>query len=499
VNDFLQHAEQSIRDRRVLKRGSQILVAVSGGMDSMALLHVLRALAGEWRWELTVAHFNHRLRGRSSGADERLVRQTATKMKLPIEVERADAKGFAVQSKLSIEMAARKLRHEFFARTAKQRGIRTVALAHHADDQVELFFLRLLRGAGGEGLAGMKWRSPSPVDGAITLARPLLDVTKAALREFARENRIRFRDDATNFSLAAPRNRIRNELLPLLRRNYQPALTNAVLRLMEIVGAESDFVREAAREWMEKNKTALGAPASSPASGNSPTKHERAGGKPATQGSETPHVVSGGFERLPAAIQRRVLQWQLTKLGVPADFELIERLRDAAGRAISVNSTLSVLREANGTVKLRVQERPGFNPHEMALALAGKTGKAEFDGVRVRWTLQSGNAMGRGFRPTGSPKQIQREFFDADRVGKTITLRHWRPGDRFRPIGSPSAVKLQDWFVNQKIPAARRRELMVAVAENGELFWIEGLRIGENFKLTPKTWRKLAWTWSRTN
>ena len=93
-------------------------------------------------------------------------------------------------------MAARKLRHEFYARTARERNISAVALAHHADDQVELFFLRLLRGAGGEGLAGMKWRSPSPVDGKITLIRPLLDAAKAELRDFARENKIRFREDA---------------------------------------------------------------------------------------------------------------------------------------------------------------------------------------------------------------------------------------------------------------------------------------------------------------
>jgi len=131
-------------------------------------------------------------------------------------------KEFAKKTKLSVEMAARKLRHDFFARTAKERKIRVMALAHHADDQVELFFLRVLRGAGGEGLAGMKWRSPSPVDSKIMLVRPLLDATKAELRGFAREGKILFREDATNTSLDRPRNRIRNELLPLLLRHYQP-------------------------------------------------------------------------------------------------------------------------------------------------------------------------------------------------------------------------------------------------------------------------------------
>jgi tRNA(Ile)-lysidine synthase len=253
VTDLLQRIEENIQNRRLLKRGQAVLVAVSGGLDSMTLLHTLHELSSRHRWQLTVAHFNHELRGRSSDADEKLVRQTATALKLPFVAGRANVKEFAQKSKLSVEMAARKLRHGFFARTARERNIRVVALAHHADDQVELFFLRVLRGAGGEGLAGMKWRAPSPVDSKIMLVRPLLDSAKAELREFARERRIHFRDDATNATLDLPRNRVRNELLPLLTRRYQPALAKTVLRLMEIVGAESNLVGEIARQWLKKN------------------------------------------------------------------------------------------------------------------------------------------------------------------------------------------------------------------------------------------------------
>ena len=173
---MLQRVEENIQRRQLLKRGQKILVAVSGGMDSLALLGVLLALAKKWRWKITVAHFNHQLRGRASEADEKLVRQTAATLNLPIVVERADVKRFAAQSKLSIEMAARKLRHEFFSRVAKQQKISVVALAHHADDQVELFFLRLLRGAGGEGLAGMKWSAPSPADKQIRLVLSLIHI-----------------------------------------------------------------------------------------------------------------------------------------------------------------------------------------------------------------------------------------------------------------------------------------------------------------------------------
>src|SRR5438552_4036069 len=129
-------------------------------------------------------------------------------------------------------MAARKRRHDFLARTALRMRISTVALAHHADDQLELFFLRLLRGSGGEGLAGMKWRNLSPSDPRIQLARPLLDQPKSALRAYAAEQKIVFREDASNALVDIQRNHVRHELLPLLRKKFQPALGKTISRVM---------------------------------------------------------------------------------------------------------------------------------------------------------------------------------------------------------------------------------------------------------------------------
>ncbi|MGD0094548.1 MAG: tRNA lysidine(34) synthetase TilS, partial [Planctomycetota bacterium] len=161
MSDLLDHVDRSIQTRRLFHPGQRILVAVSGGVDSMVLLQLLHELAPRHGWQLTAAHLNHQLRGRSSEADERLVRRTVQKLTVPLLVGRAAVLERARAGKLSVEMAARELRHGFLARTARQRHIPTVALGHHADDQLELFFLRLLRGSGGEGLAGMKWRTPS--------------------------------------------------------------------------------------------------------------------------------------------------------------------------------------------------------------------------------------------------------------------------------------------------------------------------------------------------
>jgi tRNA(Ile)-lysidine synthase len=416
-------------------------------------------LAGEQQWELAVAHFNHRLRRSASDNDETFVRKAAATMKLPVFVGAANVQQIAVQEKLSIEMAARRLRHEFFAHTARLHEIDTIALAHHADDQVELFFLRLLRGAGGSGLGGMQWHSPSPADEQISLTRPLLNVPKVALEEFARKNRVRFREDATNLSLDFLRNRIRSELLPLLRKHYQPGLNRTILRSMEIAGAESNLAGKLAEAWLKQ------------------------------QGQSS--FVKARFEELPSAIQRQILKFQIIKLGVIPDFELIEMLRGAAEKPVVVSADISVSRDAGGQVLLQEHRPVTFDDQSLTVKL-NPSDSLVFEGVEVKWKI---GGVRKDLRKVEKPTKGT-EFFDADNIGKEIVVRHWRAGDRFHPIGMSRSVKLQDLFINAKVPRAKRHQLVVAEARSG-IFWVEGLRISENFKLTAQTKRALAWKWRR--
>jgi tRNA(Ile)-lysidine synthase len=418
----------------------------------MVLLRVLQELAGPRRWRLVLAHFNHQLRGEASQADAVLVRRTARRFKLPCVVERGEVQAFACDHKVSVEMAARELRHRFLARTARRFGIRTVALAHHADDQVESFFLRLLRGAGGEGLAGMKRRGASPADKRIQLVRPLLDLDKEALRAFAREQRIDFHEDASNASLDIQRNRLRHELLPLLRRRYQPALSRVVLRTMSLLGETADLAARQARAW-------LAAP------------------------------MRGAFSALHPAVQRAVVLSQLHELGVRADSELVEELRLRPERCVTINPGRYLRRSRQGKLIVEERERTEFKEARWEAALSKPPGRAEFAGAKFNWKVLRGAAL--PFRQAG------REFFDADKVGERIVLRHWQKGDRFQPIGLPKPVKLQDWFINRKVSRARRHALVVATTGTGELFWVEGERITEAFKVTGKTQRRLRWEWRR--
>ncbi|PYK60839.1 MAG: tRNA lysidine(34) synthetase TilS [Verrucomicrobia bacterium] len=454
MSNLVAAVEQSIRSQRLLRRGESVLVAVSGGLDSMTLLHVLHQLAAKHEWRLLVVHFNHRLRRADSDGDEQFVQAAVVKLGLRLIAGRADVAAFARREKLSVEMAARKLRHDFLARAARRLKIKTVALAHHADDQVELFFLRWLRGGGGKGLAGMKWANPSPSDPAVGLVRPLLDQSKAVLRRYAQEHGIAFREDATNAHLDFLRNRIRNKLLPLLSQKYQPALARSVLRTMDIVGAEADLVRRVAEEWLSQKRRS-------------------------------------DFEKLHLAVQRQAIQIQLLKLGVAPDFDLTEQLRGSANQPVPVGPGLTVRRERGGRVVKEATVCPTFRPEQIAVELKGRDGAVDFGRLRIYWWIRSRKAS-----LNRRPKFAKGcEYFDAERIGSSVVLRHWRAGDRIQPIGMKAPVKLQDLFVNQKISRAQRHQLVVATTAAGELFWVEGLRIGERFKLDNRTVYLLKWRW----
>jgi tRNA(Ile)-lysidine synthase len=269
------------------------------------------------------------------------------------------------------------LRHDFLARAAKRFGIKTVALAHHADDQIELFFLRVLRGAGGGGLSGMKWSSPSPSDAAVQLVRPLLGQSRTALRRYAEDEGVVFREDATNTDLDFLRNRIRRKLLPLLLQEYQPALPRLILRAMDIVGEEADFARRAADAWLREKKR-------------------------------------NPFDKLHAAAQRQVIQLQLIKIDVNPDFGLVEQLRVSPKLPVSVGPGFAVYRDGRGCIRRQETVRSAFKSTEMAVNLQSDAGS-------VLEPLARGDRDGDGARRRRRPD-------DRGGASRLPRRRSWRVG-----------------------------------------------------------------------
>jgi tRNA(Ile)-lysidine synthase len=458
-----------ILERRLLARGEQLLVGVSGGPDSVALLDTLNALAPEFHWKLHVAHFNHQLRGSDADADEAFVRDLATGYGLPFTSGRGDVRAFGVKYKLSIEDAARRLRHIFFQNTARTSGLAKLALGHTADDQVETLLQRLLRGAGTRGLAAIH---ASNQFRPLTVVRPLLDVWKTELLDYLRQRDLKFRQDASNWDSQFQRNKIRHELIPALERDYNPALKSLLHQTAGMLATEDDWLdTEAARVLGNKRQ-----------------------------------VIISRLLREHVAVQRRTIyRWLLAKNAAAAvDFAAIETLRRmaASGRPayLPLAGGASVARKGEVLVLERTRSSnqcsmTGDQSVETRLAVPGTT-EAPALGIVVEVETATGGKIPkpdaiRNPKPEiHNPKSL-REWLDADAVGNALTLRCWRPGDRFQAIGMKAAKKLQDIFVDEKVPAALRRRTPLLVVASGEICWVAGYRIGEKFKITAATRRAL--------
>lgn len=452
MTELARRVQRNLEEHRMVPETGHLLVAVSGGLDSMVLLALLREVAGPLGLRLSVAHAHHQLRGPDADADAGLVETVTRSWALPLVSRRLAVREALQRSRESLEMTARRLRHRFLVEAARDLGAGRIALAHHADDQVELILLRFLRGAGGEGLGGMAWRNASPADSSLTLVRPLLDLPKSELLRYAEVHRIPFREDASNLDRQMLRNRVRHELRPFLETHFNPSLADGLLRAAAVVGAEAEFVALEAERWL---KSTTGRPE---------------------------------FGSLHRAVQRAVIRQQLWEAGIDGTFDQVERLRQST-QAIPVNSDSVVRRGDDGAVVRRAPARAlEYRSQRMEVTPTTRPQQRSLSGTEVRLVL--GPFPGLPVRPKRFTEQ-----FDAMALKMPLTLRHWGPGDRFQPLGFPRPSKVQDLLVNRKIPAARRRGLVIGTDASGEVFWIEGLPPGERFKLTAGTTRVLTLKW----
>ncbi len=221
---LIDSVQRTIRRHGLIQPGARVCVALSGGADSVALLHVLRELAASEQFELAgAAHLNHQLRGAESDEDEAFCRRLAADCSIPIDVERVDVRHVAREAASSLECAAHDARHAFFTRAAERLNASVTAVAHTRDDQAETFLLRLLRGAGPRGLGGMHPRSGGVI-------RPFIEVSRGDVRHLLRERKVQHREDASNTDLAIPRNRIRHELIPFLEARFSSGIIEVLDR-----------------------------------------------------------------------------------------------------------------------------------------------------------------------------------------------------------------------------------------------------------------------------
>ncbi len=448
---FLATVARTVDRHHLLPGNRHVLAAVSGGSDSMGMLYALHYLSMQRGCSITVVHINHRLRGRASGRDEDFVREAAWRLGCSCHIEQAEPGALAHVPDTSLEMAARMFRHQVFQRLLKDTGADAVALGHTRDDQAETILMRILRGTGIDGLGGMD---------AMTrvrdccLIRPLLDCRREAIRSFLRSHGLTWREDETNQRLEHTRNRIRHVVMPLLEREINPSLVDALVRLGDISSMERDLLKDRTMDLLERCRKGRG-------------------------------LSIRALRDLHAADIRRVMRAWLLEMNhgtSPAGFEMIRRLAslidaDPGTRVSMGPGTCGEIR--GGVLYLVRSSRPAA--YLYPLPVPGRVDIPEA-GVVVH------AVSAKGFRPrVGSFERDEAEcWIDREKaMTGRLVIRSRRPGDRIRPIGLQGSVSLQDLFVNSKVPAFARARMPV-LANGNEILWVPGYRIADSWKVGGK-------------
>lgn len=438
ASDLHARISAVIRAKQLFRPGDRLIVGLSGGADSTALLDLLATLPS-FPLRLVAAHLNHCLRGPDSDADEQFCRELAARYDIPFESRRVDVRAMAAADSRNLEDAGRRSRIAFFDELAGTWQAAAVVLAHHADDQAETLLMRLLRGSGMTGLAGMPWRN------GRGYVRPLLGITRSEIEAYLAERRLGWHEDASNQDRTLLRNSIRHELLPILER-YNPAVRKALATTAGILSEEDGLLEARTRQVAEQSCRFMDGVAS----------------------CDIPLLKSH-----PPALQRRLIRLMLLRLAGNLEHVTRRHLEDILRMTTAARPNLRVdlprglvaAREYD-TLVIAARDEPAQT--EMELTIPGPGSYRLPGGALLRIEFS-----GLPLNPAG---EATTACFDADRMPFPWHVRTFRPGDRIQPLGMTGRKKVKDIFIDAKVPLARRA-LTPLVFCGDELIWVVGLRI----------------------
>jgi len=479
--DLLAQVRGFVRRHDLLAPGDGVVVGVSGGPDSLSLLHLLVCLQEEYRLRLHVAHLHHGARGEEADADASFVADLARRWGLPSTIAKRDVPAIARERKVAFEEAARQVRYAFLARVAGEVAAAKIAVGHNADDQAETVLMHLLRGAGPAGLRGMRpvaslsdYRllgdaSGSPAWSSLALIRPLLGVSRADVERYCVEQGLEPRFDRSNLDTTYFRNRLRHELLPLLE-GYNPNIRRRLCHTAEVIGADYELLTRL-RDWSW-------------------------GEVVRAEAEQAVLFDLPAWRAQPLSLQRALIR--------EAAYRLRPTLRDVD--FIHVENAVLVARRGNtgaratlpGGLMLTVGydrlvvAQTGYDPppsgptlppgREVEVALPGTASLPESE-----WALEGAMLERWTQRDVETNPDRWTAYLDADRLSSPLLLRTRRTGDRFRPQGmGGQAPRLTDWMTNAKIPRAWRDRLPLLVAGE-EIVWVCGWRTAETAIVGPAT------------
>ncbi len=502
----LQQVLGYIRERALLSAGARVAVAVSGGADSVALLRVLLELRPELGIVLAVAHFNHGLRGEQSAADEAFVAELAKELELEFHVGHGDIGEYARNFKLSVEAAGREARYQWLTHLAHEQRFDVIATAHTLDDQAETVLLKLLRGAGTKGLAGIYpvgnvcsqaeakvLPSKNNANGApdaesfprrtqapnfqsrpmqrpgslLRIIRPLLGISRDEVESYLTALDQSWREDESNLDRRFLRNRVRHELLPLLEREFNPNVRQVLSDLAELSRAEEQY-------WSDRVEGELAS-----RTGGEPSHSRKADPLDSDddRNAQEGKLTLDGFAILPTALQRRLLKGFAERQGLTLDFAHVESLRVCAlgrrSRAELPGGRIAV--NQGTTLRLRAPGRQSSAAYRYVLPVPGEVKVAELSLTLCALLVRS------EFAQEAQPGT----FLSAELIGPELAVRNWMPGDRFWPSHSRSEEKLKRLFAEKRVPAEERSSWPVALSGD-QIVWVRGFPVASEYRWRGK-------------
>jgi tRNA(Ile)-lysidine synthase len=451
-----------------------VLVGVSGGADSVALIHALLALAPRWGLRLGIAHLNHGLRPVDADKDERFVASLAGQLGLPLYIGKDDIRAFRKRSKLSPEEAARVCRYSFLEQIRHDKKYSKIALAHHADDNAELVLMYLIRGSGPLGISGM-----APVN-QRAIVRPLLGMGRREIMNFLAANRIDFVTDGSNLEMQFARNRIRHELVPLLQKFYNPNIVATLNRLAAINRAEEEWLEQIIRPALAQATLALNEKKISLSLSHLAKMHL----------GQQRRVVRKAIGLIKGDLRRIHLRHVDDVLKLAGRSGAFGQLNLPDGLAVERNYDQISFARVAGAGKGRPY-RGASDPTANYHYLVSKPGRSairlhisetacdlEFS-ILEREQIECLKGAGPNIA-----------FFDLERLSFPLTIRNPKPGDRFWPLGMKGSQKVSDFFINRKAPRSMRGQTPL-LESNGSIIWIAGYRSDHTTRVGHSTTRAL--------
>ncbi|NLY67032.1 MAG: tRNA lysidine(34) synthetase TilS [Tissierellia bacterium] len=449
---------KAIKEHNLIEEGDNILVGVSGGADSMALLYVLLEIKKEIDFNIFIAHLNHGVRGKEALEDEKYVEATAKKLGIPYFSRHVNMDEYAREKKISSEEAGRELRYKFFREILSKIGGGKIAVAHNKNDQAETLLLRLFRGTGIEGLKGMDYKNKD-------IIRPILGIEREEIEKYLQDRNIEFKIDRTNLEPIYNRNRVRLEIIPYIQKYYNPNIVDTLWRTSQLMAVDNDFLEAYSKEAFYK----------------------------ILKKRDKDSIVLDGnaFRKEHISIQTRIIRNSILMLN--------ESLQGITMKHIEDVVTLFLERGTGKSIRLinNLVAKTSYDDF-----IIEKFNQEESKDYIQKININSINYIDElGCKFKVEIKAIDeidiashnryKKYFDYDKVQGNLYIRNRRDGDRFIPFGMKGSKKVKDYFIDEKIPKDERNRIPI-ITDEKNIIWIVGYRISELYKLTKDTKRVLV-------